>query len=96
MLTRDEVLKVAELGRLNLSEAEVEQFTQQLGKILGYVDVLNEVDVTNVEPMAHVADVSNVFRDDVARQSLPRGEALANAPKSDGKFFLVPQIIEGA
>ncbi len=96
MLTRDEVLKVAELGRLNLSEAEVEQFTQQLGKILGYVDVLNEVDVSNVEPMAHVADVSNVFRDDVARQSLPRGEALANAPKSDGKFFLVPQIIEGA
>lgn len=96
MLTRDEVLKVAELGRLNLSEAEVEQFTQQLGKILGYVDVLNEVDVSNVEPMAHVADVSNVFRDDVAGQSLPRGEALANAPKSDGKFFLVPQIIEGA
>lgn len=96
MLTRDEVLKVAELGRLNLSEAEVEQFTQQLGKILGYVDVLNEVDVSNVEPMAHVADVSNVFRDDVAKQSLPRGEALANAPKSDGKFFLVPQIIEGA
>lgn len=96
MLTRDEVLKVAELGRLNLSEAEVEQFTQQLGKILGYVDVLNEVDVSNVEPMAHVADVSNVLRDDVARQSLPRGEALANAPKSDGKFFLVPQIIEGA
>lgn len=96
MLTRDEVLKVAELGRLNLSDAEVEQFTQQLGKILGYVDVLNEVDVTNVEPMAHVADVSNVFRDDVARQSLPRGDALANSPKSDGKFFLVPQIIEGA
>jgi aspartyl-tRNA(Asn)/glutamyl-tRNA(Gln) amidotransferase subunit C len=96
MLTRDEVLKVAELGRLNLTDAEVEQFTQQLGKMLDYVEVLNELDVSQVEPMAHVADVTNVFREDVVGTPLPREAALANAPKSDGKFFLVPQIIEGA
>lgn len=96
MLTRVEVLKVAELGRLNLTDAEVAQFTEQLGNVLEYVAVLNEVDVSQVEPLAHVAGVANVFRDDVAGVPLSRKDALSNAPKTDGKFFLVPQILEGA
>ena len=96
MLTRDNVLKVAELGRLNLSDAEVEQFTRQLGQMLDYVAVLDELDVSQVQPMAHVADVANVFRDDVAGTPLTREQALSNAPKTDGKFFLVPQILEHA
>lgn len=96
MLTRDNVLKVAELGRLNLSGAEVEQFTQQLGQMLDYVAVLDELDVSQVQPMAHVADVSNVFRDDVAGTPLTREQSLSNAPKTDGKYFLVPQILEHA
>lgn len=96
MLSRDDVKKVAVLGRLNLTEEELDEFTGQLGQILGYVDVLNELDVTDVEPLAHAADVTNVLRPDETRPSLDREAALANAPKSDGKFFLVPQILENA
>ncbi len=96
MLTTQDVLKVAELGRLKLDDEEVAKFAGQLGGILDYVAVLDEVDVSNVAPMAHVADVANVFREDVVVASLPRAASLSNAPKTDGKFFLVPQILEHA
>lgn len=95
-LSRDDVLKVAMLARLKLSEAEVERIAAQLGDVLNYVEVLNEIDTEDVEPMAHAVELSNVFREDVARESLPREAALANAPKSDGRYFLVPQILEGS
>ncbi len=94
-LSREEVLKVATLARLKLTDAEVDQFTEQLGKVLAYVEILNELDTTDVEPMAHAVELQNVFREDEPRPSLPREEALANAPKTDGRFFLVPQILEG-
>ncbi len=93
-LTRDDVAKVALLGRLKLSDVELEQLTTQLGRVLEYVDILNEVDTTAVEPMAHPIELSNVFRDDVARDSLTREDALANAPKTDGRFFVVPPILD--
>lgn len=96
MLSPEDVQKVATLARLKLTEEELQQIGQQLGGILDYVAVLDEVDVTNVEPMAHVADVSNAFRADETRSSLPREESLSNAPKTDGKYFLVPQILENA
>lgn len=96
MLSPEDVQKVATLARLKLTEEELQQIGQQLGGILDYVAVLDEVDVTNVEPMAHVADVSNAFRADETRPSLPREESLSNAPKTDGKYFLVPQILENA
>lgn len=95
-LTRDEVARVAQLARLKLSDAELDRFTSQLGQVLEYVDLLGEVETENVEPMAHAADVSNVFRDDVVEDALPRDEAMANAPKSDGEYFLVPRPLEGA
>ncbi len=96
MLNSDDVRKVAVLARLKLSDEEIEQFTGQLSGILDYVGLLDELDVESVEPMAHVADVANVFRDDEARDSLPRDAALSNAAKTDGKYFLVPQILENA
>ena len=95
-LTRDDVAKVATLARLKLTDTEQETLTTQLGEVLGYVDVLNEVDTENVEPMAHAVELSNIFREDEVRGSLPRDDALANAPKSDGRSFLVPQILDGA
>ena len=64
-LSRAEVEKIALLGRLLLSEEELQRMTVQLGDILGYMDLLGEVDTTNVEPMAHARDMANVFRDDV-------------------------------
>ena len=94
-LTRADVLKVANLARLKLSEGEVEQFTAKLGQLLDYFGVMNDLNTEEVDEMVHAVELSNVFRDDVVRPSLDRTAALANAPKSDGKFFLVPQIIEG-
>lgn len=93
-LTKDDVAKVAHLARLKLSDAELDLFTTQLGQVLGYVELLNELDTSTVEPMAHVADIANVFREDELRPSLPRAAALSNAPKTDGKYFVVPQILE--
>ncbi|MDA0285422.1 MAG: Asp-tRNA(Asn)/Glu-tRNA(Gln) amidotransferase subunit GatC [Planctomycetota bacterium] len=96
MLSPEDVQKVATLARLKLSTEELQQVSRQLDGSLDYVAVLNEVDVSNVEPMAHVADVANAFREDEVRASLPREESLSNAPKTDGKYFLVPQILETA
>ena len=95
-LTRDDVANVATLARLKLTYSEQETLTTQLGEVLGYVGILNEVDTENVEPMAHAVELSNIFREDEVRESLPRGDALANAPKSDSQSFLVPQILDGA
>lgn len=94
MLSEDDIRKVAELARLNLSEEEVAELRPQLSKLIDYVAVLDEVDTAEVEPMVHAIEQTNVFRDDVPTDPLPRDVALANAPKTDGKYFLVPPIIE--
>ena len=88
------VQKVAHLSRLKLTDEEVARFGRQLGDVLKYVELLNAVDTTGVEPMAHAVETANVFRADEERPSLSREDALANAPKADGRYFLVPQILE--
>ena len=93
-LTRAEVLKVANLARLKLSDAEVDDYTQKLGNILAYIDSLGEVNTDDVEPMVHAVELSNVFRADDVVPSLPREAALSNSPKTDGQCFLVPQILD--
>ena len=95
-LSAEDVQKVARLSRLKLSDADVAKFSRQLGDILGYIQQLDAVPTDGVEPMAHALPVQNVLREDVERPSLPRAEALQNAPRADGKFFLVPQILEHA
>jgi aspartyl-tRNA(Asn)/glutamyl-tRNA(Gln) amidotransferase subunit C len=92
-LSRAEVEKIALLGRLQLSEEELQRMTLQLGDILNYMDLLAEVDTTSVEPMAHARDMANVFRDDVAGPSLDRQQALANAPHADEQCYLVPAVL---
>lgn len=85
---------VANLSRLRLSEDEKRKFTGQLAAILGYIDKLNELDTSDVEPMAHASVAHNVFREDENPKSLPRDEALANAPDKLDGFFRVPKVIE--
>ncbi|MBI1901430.1 MAG: Asp-tRNA(Asn)/Glu-tRNA(Gln) amidotransferase subunit GatC [Planctomycetia bacterium] len=92
-LSRDDVLKVSLLGRLSLTEAEQQRMTEQLGGIVDYVAQLSELDTKDVEPMAHAIEMTNVFRDDAVRESLPRQDALANAPHTDGEFYLVPAVL---
>ena len=89
-----QVRKVAKLARLALTDAEIEEFTGQLGAILGYVEKMNELDTAEVEPLAHCLPISNVFRADEVRESLGTEKTLANAPDSDGPFFKVPKILE--
>ena len=92
-LTRAEVEKVSLLGRLRLSEAELDTMTTQLGRVIGYVEQLAEVNTDNVQPMAHAVEMHNVFRDDKQGQSLPRDAALANAPKRDSECYRVPAVL---
>ncbi len=93
-ITRKEVDHVARLGRLALSDDEKELMTRQLDRILGYVDKLNELDTSQVEPTSHVIPMENVMREDAVRPSFSQDEALANAPDREGAFFRVPRIIE--
>lgn len=92
-LTREEVEKVASLSRLKLSETELEALGTQMGSVLKYIAMLDELDTSSVEPMAHAIEISNVFREDELLESLPREQALSNAPQTDGKYFLVPAIL---
>ena len=90
MITRDEVLHVAALARLELSEDELTRLEAQLGAILEAVGKVSELDLSGVEPTSHPLDVVNVWADDEPRPSLPAEEALANAPDRDRDFFRVP------
>jgi len=92
-LTRADVEKVSLLGRLRLSEAELDKMTEQLARVVGYVEQLREVNTEGVEPMAHALDMHNVFRDDALAASLPRDAALANAPKRDSECYRVPAVL---
>ena len=69
--------------------------TEQLGQIVGYIDLLAEIDTDQVEPMAHAVEVCNVFASDEVAPSLPREEALANAPQQNGRGYLVPAVLGG-
>ena len=93
-MTADEVAKVALLARLRLDPAELALFTGQLNAIVGFVEQLGELDTANVEPLAHGVEVHNVFREDVRGPSLPREDALANAPQRNAESFLVPAVLE--
>ncbi len=93
-ITKQEVEHVAKLARLELSEQDKERLTDQLSNILTYVDKLNELDTTGVEPTSHVLDINNVMRDDLSEESLPQDRALANAPEKAAGHYKVPKIIE--
>jgi aspartyl-tRNA(Asn)/glutamyl-tRNA(Gln) amidotransferase subunit C len=89
-ITRDEVLHVAALARLELSDEEVERFQEQLSAILEAVGKVAELDLSDVEPTAHPLDLVNVWADDEPRPCLPVEEALANAPDREDDAFRVP------
>lgn len=92
-LTRADVEKVSLLGRLLLTPAELERMTVQLGQVVDYMNLLAELDTEGVQPMAHAIELANVFRDDVVQPSLPREQALANAPQHDRECYLVPAVL---
>jgi aspartyl-tRNA(Asn)/glutamyl-tRNA(Gln) amidotransferase subunit C len=92
-VTKNDVKKIAELARLEFSESEIENYTSEMNKILGYVEKLNELNTENVEPLSHPIENNNVFRDDVVKLSTDREKALSNAPDSTSEHFKVPKVI---
>ncbi|MCZ6527598.1 MAG: Asp-tRNA(Asn)/Glu-tRNA(Gln) amidotransferase subunit GatC [Candidatus Dadabacteria bacterium] len=93
-ISKDDIIKVSELARLEFKEEELEIFTEQLGNILEYIEQLNELDTDNVEPTSHVLDISTPLREDKVVEWLSTEEVLKNAPESEDDFFVVPQVIE--
>jgi aspartyl-tRNA(Asn)/glutamyl-tRNA(Gln) amidotransferase subunit C len=95
-ITRDDVLHVAALARLDLTEDEVARLELQLSDILEAVGKVSELDLSGVPPTSHPLDVVNGFRADEPRPSLPLDDVFANAPERDGDFFRVPPTGETA
>ena len=85
---------VANLARVALTPDEEQRLGQQLTNILGYIEKLKEVDVSQVEPTAHAFPLVNVMRPDVVTGSLPHDEAMQNAPAKAGGLFVVPKVVE--
>lgn len=92
-LDQDDVRKVAKLARLKLTDDQIARYTDQLGAILGYIDMLSELDTDGVEPMPHALDQTNIFREDVEQTGLDPEVALGNAPSADPPFFKVPKVL---
>ncbi len=93
-LSREEVLQIARLARLGLTEAEIKGLSEQLSDILENFEILRQVDTGNVSPTAQSIDLQNVVRDDVVAPSLPPDEILANAPRREGDYFRVRAVLE--
>lgn len=96
-ISEEQVRHIGFLGRLKLSDAEVQRFSEQLSSIVDYFEQLNELDTTNVQPTAHALPIHNVFRPDepgLTTQPLGPDGVLANAPQRDGSFFQVPKVLE--
>jgi aspartyl-tRNA(Asn)/glutamyl-tRNA(Gln) amidotransferase subunit C len=93
-LSRDVVAKVAKLSRLRLTPTEEESYAAELGNILSYVEQLQAIDVTGIEPLAHPLPLQNTFRADEQQPSLTAEQALGNAPKRAGDFYSVPAILD--
>lgn len=93
-LSREEVMHVAKLAMLQVSEEETELYTEQLNSILEYAEQLKKLDTSDVMPTAHAVSLKNVFREDRVKPCLPREEVLANAPQAEEGMFRVPKVIE--
>jgi aspartyl-tRNA(Asn)/glutamyl-tRNA(Gln) amidotransferase subunit C len=92
-ITREEVLKVADLARLEIPEASIDRMAGQIGKILEYVATLNGVDTEQVVPTSHAVSMPTPFREDAEKGQLDREAATANAPETEDGNFAVPKII---
>ena len=93
-LNREEVLHIARLAKLGLTDEEVDRLSQQLSHILESFEILQEVDTQGVLPTAQPNVLCNVLKEDKARPSLPQDAVLANAPRKDGEFFRVRAVLE--
>ncbi len=92
-ISRDEVRRIAKLAHLDLSEEEYDLYARQLSSILDYVEQLGRLNTNGIEPTAHIVATSDSLRGDEVRGSIPRDDALANAPESEQGLFKVPRVL---
>ena len=92
-LTKEEVLKIAKLSKLSFEEAEIEKFQIELNDILKYIDMLNEVDTSEVQPLVHINDVVNNFREKEEKASIEIEKVLLNVPESAENAIVVPKVV---
>ncbi len=93
-VTAETLQKIAHLARLEVHPDEETELIESLNGVLTWMEQLNEVDTTGVEPLTHISAETNVLRDDVVGHHLPREQALQNAPQQNGVFFEVPKVLE--
>ena len=93
-ITKDKVMTVANLARLDMDEDSIDRFAEQIGTILEYVDTLNRVDTHGVIPTSHAIYLTNAFREDIEAEPFDREMSLANAPEKEEGNFIVPKVIE--
>ncbi len=93
-VTIKDVEHIAKLAKLDFSEEEKSKFTSEFNEILAFMEKLGELDTSEVEPLSHVIELHNVFREDKEKPSLPTQEALKNAPAKTEQFFKVPKVID--
>ncbi len=93
-VTKEDVAYMANLARLRVTEEEIEQFQSDMNKILDYMELLNQVDTSDVAPLDHVIELPPNYRKDEAFPPLDHDEALKNAPDADSDYFRVPRVIE--
>jgi len=92
-MDRNSIKRIAELARLEFTDAEMDTFAREFDSIISYVSVIERVDMSGVEPQASVSGLTNEPREDVVGECLPTAEALSNAPKKNESFFKVPKVL---
>jgi aspartyl-tRNA(Asn)/glutamyl-tRNA(Gln) amidotransferase subunit C len=93
-VSKEDVIKIAHLARLDLQESNVAEMQDSINKVLDWMEALNAVNTTGVAPLAHMTSALNHFREDEAKSSLTREQALALGPDTNEQYFKVPQVIE--
>lgn len=93
-LNRETTKKLAELAKLEFNEQELDSIQKDLQQMIGFIEKLNEVDTTNVEPLTHIGSEGNLLREDEIKGSVDNATSLKNAPAAEGNFFTVPKVIK--
>ena len=92
-ITKEDVLYVADLARLDMDESDLDTFADQIGNILNYINTLNQIDTTGVPRTSHAISLTNAFREDMVGEHLDREAALQNAPEQEDGAFVVPKVV---
>jgi aspartyl-tRNA(Asn)/glutamyl-tRNA(Gln) amidotransferase subunit C len=95
IISKDLIKKLSHLAKINLSEEQLEKYTKDISSVMGYMEEIKNIDVTNIPETSRIAKEENVLREDIVKESLPQKEALKNAKNTHNGYFSVPMILKG-